>query len=80
MQRTIIMDVKEEVYFARIIFQIENEILEKKIIELDARPSDCIALAVRTQSPIYIVSELWDSLPDVSSTLEEMRNQGDDKI
>ena len=77
--RTIIVNMVDEVYYARVIFQVENEIQEKKIVEMDARPSDCIALAVRARCPIYIVPALWRSLPDVSETLEEMRKQGDEE-
>lgn len=77
LQRAVIVKMQGEVYFARVIFQMENEIQEKKIVELDARPSDCIALAVRVHAPIYVVTELWDSLADVSETLEEMRREGE---
>lgn len=78
LQRVVIVDMKEEVYFARVIFQVENEIQEKKIVELDARPSDSIALAVRVNAPIYVVTALWESLTDVSDTLEEMRRESED--
>jgi bifunctional DNase/RNase len=75
--RVVIVSMTDDVYYARLIFQAENEIQEKKIVELDARPSDCIALAVRAQCPIFMVPALWKSLPDVSDTLEEMRKQGE---
>ena len=71
--RAIIVRVENDVYFARLILEAENEIMERKIVELDARPSDCIALAVRSGAPIYVVRELWESLEDMSQTLEEMR-------
>lgn len=71
--RVVIVRMVEEVYFARVIFQVENELQEKKIVELDARPSDCIALAVRAHCPMYVVADLWNGLADVSDTLEEMR-------
>lgn len=71
--RVIIVRVENDVYFARLILEAENEIMERKIVELDARPSDCIALAVRSGAPIYVVRELWDDLQDMSQTLEEMR-------
>jgi len=45
--RVIINDLKSETYFARLIISAENELFEKKIIELDGRPSDCIALAIQ---------------------------------
>jgi bifunctional DNase/RNase len=60
-----------------VIFQVENELQEKKIVELDARPSDCIALSVRVGAPIYVVAELWHSLNDVSQTLEDMRRDAE---
>jgi uncharacterized protein len=78
LQRVVIVSMKDDVYFARLIFQAENEIQEKKIVELDARPSDCIALAVRVNAPIYVETALWDSLADVSETLEEMRREGEE--
>ena len=73
--RAIIVRMENDVYFARLILEAENEIMERKIVELDARPSDCIALAVRCGAPVYVVRELWDSLQDMSETLEEMRRQ-----
>ncbi len=76
--RAIIVRVENDVYYARLILEAENEIMERKIIELDARPSDCIALAVRSGAPLYVVRELWDALPDMAGTLEEMRKNSPD--
>ncbi len=78
LQRVVIMRMEGEVYFARLIFQVENEVQQKKIVELDARPSDCIALAVRMEAPMYVLTTLWDELADVSDTLDEMRRAGED--
>ena len=47
--------------------------MERKIIELDARPSDCLALAVRCGAPFYVVRKLWDTLEDMTAVLAEMR-------
>ncbi|BCX47412.1 DUF151 domain-containing protein [Haloferula helveola] len=74
--RAVIVAVEEEVYYARLILEAENEIMERKIVELDARPSDCIALAVRVGAPVYVVAELWESLEDMTPVLEEMRKKG----
>ena len=78
MTRAVIMRMENDVYYARMILEAENEVMERKIVELDARPSDCIALAVRSEAPIYVSKELWDNLPDVSEELEEMRKQADE--
>ena len=66
-----------EVFYARLVIKAENEIMEKKIVELDARPSDCLALALRDEAPVFVVQEVWDSLEDMSETLESLRNQDD---
>lgn len=71
--RAMIVSMKDEVYYARLIIEAENEIMQRKIIELDARPSDCLALAVRCGAPLYVVRSLWESLQDTSAVLEEMR-------
>lgn len=71
--RAVIVSMENEVYFARLFVEAENEIMERKIIELDARPSDCLALVVRCGAPLYVVRALWDSLQDMSPVLAEMR-------
>lgn len=76
--RAVIVAMENDIYYARLILEAENEIQERKIVELDARPSDCIALAVRSHAPIYVVRELWESLEDMSTVLEEMRQKGMD--
>lgn len=74
--RAVIVRMEQEVYYARLIVEAVNEIMERKIVELDARPSDCIALCARTGAPLFVVRELWDRLEDMADTLEEMRQQG----
>ena len=71
--RAVIVALENEIYYARLILEAENEIMERKIVELDARPSDCLALAVRSGAPVYVVRELWDRLEDMSPVLQEMR-------
>ena len=73
--RAVILRVENEIYYARLILEAKNEIMERKIVELDARPSDCLALAVRCGAPLYVIRSLWDSLEDMSGVLEEMRKQ-----
>ena len=78
MTRAVIIKKEDDIYPARMILDAENEIMERKIVELDARPSDCIALAVRSEAPLFITRPLWDSLPDVSEELAEMRHQAEE--
>ena len=55
-ERVLINDVDEGTFFARIILRMENE-LGKKIIELDARPSDSIVLALQMKQPIHVANK-----------------------
>ena len=43
----------------------------RKIIELDARPSDCIAMATQQKAPIYVSQEVWDEVEDMSDVLRK---------
>jgi bifunctional DNase/RNase len=52
-ERVIINDLKRGTYFARLVLSAESELQQKKIIEIDARPSDCIAMATQQPAPIY---------------------------
>lgn len=75
-QRVVIVKVESDVFYARLFFEAENEIHEKIIVELDARPSDSIALAVRQQAPIFVVRDVWENLKDMTAVLEELRDKG----
>lgn len=71
-ERVVINDVKSETFFARLIVSCENELFERKIIELDGRPSDCIALALAQKAPIYVAREVWDEVEDRSEVLRQI--------
>ncbi len=76
-ERVIINEVKSETYFARLIVSCQNELFERKIIELDGRPSDCVALAVAQGAPIYVAKEVWDEVEDRSEVLRQIQeNEG----
>ncbi len=72
-ERVVVNDVKSETYFARLIVSCENELSQKKIIELDGRPSDCIALAIAQKAPIYVSSEVWEEVEDRSEVLRQIQ-------
>lgn len=74
-QRCVIVRHEEDVFYARLIVEAKNELMQRKIVELDARPSDCIALCVRAKCPMYVTQELWEQMPDVSDMLDDMRQQ-----
>ena len=75
-ERVIINDLKNATYYARMIIRAENELQQKKIIELDGRPSDCIAMATQQKAPIYVSQEVWDEVDDMSDVLRKMEEEG----
>lgn len=73
-ERVIINDLKNSTYYARLILRAENE-LGKKLLEIDARPSDCIALAVQQKSPLYVTSKVFNAVEDMSEVLKRMNEE-----
>jgi uncharacterized protein len=75
-ERVIINDLKNATYYARMIIRAENELQQKKIIELDGRPSDCIAMAIQQKAQMYVSQEVWDEVDDMSDVLRKMEEDG----
>ncbi|MEM6916096.1 MAG: bifunctional nuclease family protein [Verrucomicrobiota bacterium] len=75
--RIVINDFSDTVYFARLIVEAENEIQQRKIVEIDARPSDSIALAVAAEAPIFVASHVWEAVEDMSIVLKKMEESGE---
>jgi bifunctional DNase/RNase len=74
-ERAIITDLKNSTYFARLILQQQNE-LGKKLVEIDARPSDCLALVTAQKRPLFVSSALFGQVEDMSKWLEEINENG----
>ena len=74
-ERVVITELKNSTYFARLILQQHNE-LGRKIVEIDARPSDCLALATAQKRPIYVSSVLFEQVEDMSEVLERINENG----
>ena len=74
-ERAIITELKNSTYFARLILTQENE-LGRKIVEIDARPSDCLALVTAQKRPLFVASNLFQQVEDMSKWLEEINENG----
>jgi len=70
-ERVVITDLKNATYYAKLFLQQQNE-LARKIVELDARPSDCLALAAAQHKPIYVAAPLFEQVEDMSAVLEKI--------
>ncbi|MBV8693950.1 MAG: bifunctional nuclease family protein [Chloroflexi bacterium] len=63
----IISDLIDEVFYARIVLDVDG-----RHVEIDSRPSDAIALAVRARTPIFVDESV---LERAGMTLEQNEDQ-----
>ena len=72
--RVVITELRNATYSARLILKQENE-LGSKLVELDARPSDCLALAAAAKRPVYVAAALFEDVEDMSEVLQRLNEQ-----
>lgn len=70
LQKVVINDLKEDTYFARLFLCQELE-AGKNMLEIDARPSDSIAMALQHRAPIFISEDVLARADDMSWALEK---------
>lgn len=73
-ERVIITELRNSTYYARIVLKQDSE-LGIKIVEVDARPSDCLAIAAAQKKPIFVRTKLFNDVEDMSDYLNKM-NEG----
>lgn len=71
LEHVFINHVEEATFFARILLKMENE-LGRKILEIDARPSDSIVLALQGSRPIYVSPKVFAAVEDMTEILERV--------
>ena len=64
--RVVINDLRDSTFFAQI-----RVIIGDRTLELDARPSDAIALALRVEAPIYVAQSVLDQAQTISPDGED---------
>ena len=74
----LVNDLLDDTYYARVVMDRDGE-----RIELDSRPSDAIALAVRVQAPIFVsesVMERAGVVPDEEIDLEGLSPEEEERL
>ncbi|MDR0353971.1 MAG: bifunctional nuclease family protein [Opitutaceae bacterium] len=74
LDHVLINDMNEGTFFARILLRMENE-LGRKLIEIDARPSDSIVLALQQHCPLHVSRNVLDRVEDMTEVLERVLTQ-----
>lgn len=75
--RIVINDLRDSTFFAQIRLLVAQEGGDDKMLEIDARPSDAIALALRTEAPIFVAQSVLDQAQTISP---EGGEDQDDKV
>ncbi len=66
LKKVVVTDLKDNTYFAELTL-----ITNGKEIIVDARPSDAIAIAIRTGAEIYISKRVFDKCPNVPKPISQ---------
>lgn len=74
-ERVVITELKNSTYFARLILSQNNEVA-RKIVEIDARPSDCLAIASAQKKPVFVSRALFAQVEDMTEYLDKMNEAG----
>lgn len=67
LQKIVVSSLKDNTYFAKFFIQAD----ENSIIEIDARPSDSVAMALKMNAPIYISEEIESSLIELMPSSDD---------
>ena len=66
-EKIVVTELKENTFFALIHLQLDGE-----KVTIDSRPSDAIALALRTDSPIYVTEEVINNSRNITLDKEKL--------
>jgi len=56
-ERVVVTDLRNQTFYAKIVLQQNG-----RIVEVDSRPSDAIAIAVQTGTPIFVEEKVLDEV------------------
>jgi len=65
-QKIVVCDLQDSTFYALIYLTLNGE-----IVAIDARPSDAIALALRTRAPIFVEETVIDNAKTVDVTADK---------
>jgi bifunctional DNase/RNase len=68
--RVVINDLRDSTFFAQI-----RVLVAGRTLEIDARPSDAIALALRTEAPIYVAQSVLDQAQTITPEGDEDQDE-----
>jgi hypothetical protein len=70
----VVSDLRDDTFFATLVLDVNG-----KSLEVDSRPSDAMALAVRVGAPIFVAEHVLDAAGIVPEPGEEMLTSEDEE-
>jgi bifunctional DNase/RNase len=74
----LVSELRDDTFYARIVMDVDG-----KSMEIDSRPSDAIALAVRVGAPIFVDEQVMDQAsitPEKEIGTEEVTPEEEEKL
>jgi hypothetical protein len=74
----LVSELRDDTFYARIVMDVDG-----KSMEIDSRPSDAIALAVRVGAPIFVAEQVMDQasiMPEKEIGLEEVTPEEEERL
>ncbi len=68
----VIKDLKDDIFYGVLNIQFG-----KKEVELDSRPSDAIAIAIRAHVPIYVTNKVMEEASIIPEEIDPSEDQGE---
>lgn len=68
----LVNELRDDTYYARIVIGVDG-----RTMEIDSRPSDAMALAVRANVPIFVAEEVMDKA-SITPEEDQIENAGED--
>ncbi len=77
--QVLVNDLRKDVFYARLVIEVDG-----KQIDIDSRPSDAIAIAVRVKAPIFVADHVMEKAgiepdEDVEKELAEREEEADEE-
>lgn len=73
--RVAVVELRDNTFYARVFIQRDNE-----VFAIDARPSDSIALALKTNAPIFVAKDVLKNHKRVIPSEQPPQNNPDDEL
>ena len=78
-RKVVVNDLQDDTFYARLYLTQEND-LGKNLVEIDARPSDSIAISLQQNCPIFVHASVWEKAEDMTWALEQATSSNDEQL